>query len=198
MAHWGWYWKVKLKHKRKRLCSYFKCIDSFAMFKNKELVELSRAKTVYEIPEHGLKVTLLEDCYHVEHEGGSYDIPIEKQPCNFGGFRYFFHCPKCDKRMRILYLDNGMFLCRKCLNFCYFTQVLRPPERCLVMAGKIKEKLESMAGSLDKKPPWIKKKTFEALKKKYSEYRDIKYMEAKNKELIEFYPELADEIDAWV
>jgi len=198
MAHWGWYWKVKLKHRRKRLCSYLQCIDSFAMFKNKELVEMFRNKVAYEIPDYGLKITLREDHHHVEYEGGSYNIPIEKQSCYFGGFRYFFHCPKCDRRMRLLYFDKGLFLCRKCADLCYYTQILRPPDRCLAMASKIKEKLESRAGNLDRKPPWMKKKTFEALKKKYSEYRDTKYMKAKNKELVELYLELADEVEHWV
>ncbi len=79
--------------------------------------------------------------------------------------------------MRKLYFDKGVFLCRKCSNLCYFTQTLWPSDCCLAMARKIKNKLESMAGSLDRKPPWMKKKKFEALKKKYSEYRETKYLD---------------------
>lgn len=55
-----------------------------------------------------------------------------------------------------------------------------------------------MAGSLERKPPWMKKKTFEELKKKYSEYRDIKYRKAKDKEFLEFYPKLAGELTGGV
>jgi len=188
MAHWGWYWKVKHKdHVRKRLCEYLFCFDSFAIFKNKELIKNYRTK-VGLIPEYGLEITLVDNHFHIAFkDGSSYDIPIEKQACHFGGYRCFFYCPKCDKRMRKLYLDNGLFLCRKCADLCYFTQTLRPSKRCLTMANKIKEKLESMGGSLDKKPLWMKKKTFKALKEKYSEYRETKYQEEKIKELIEFH-----------
>ncbi|MCK5632870.1 hypothetical protein KAH94_03920, partial [bacterium] len=103
MAHWGWYWKIKLKHKRKCLCSGLITIDSFKMFKNKMGTRLCKGKISYQIPKYVLKATLLDDHYNVTYSDGHYTIPIEKQPCNYGGFRYFFHCPQCDKRMRILY-----------------------------------------------------------------------------------------------
>jgi len=121
------------------------------------------------MPEYNLKATLHEDHYQVRYSAGSYRIPIEKQPCNYGGFRYFFHCPDCDKRMRILYCKEGKFLCRKCLDLCYFTQTLRPSIRCLKMSRKVKMKLYSMAGSPAEKPPWMKKKTFEKLRSCFHE-----------------------------
>jgi len=31
MAHWGWYWKVKLKHTPKRLCSEVNRLDLFEL-----------------------------------------------------------------------------------------------------------------------------------------------------------------------
>jgi len=195
MAHWGWYWKIKLKYKRKRLCSNLSTIDSFELFKNKIGVELCRGRVAFEYPAYQLEATLLDDHYHVEYDGGSYNIPIEKKACNYGGFRYFFHCPKCNRRMRILYCDKGKFLCRKCLNLCYFTQILRPTARCLIMGGKIRDKLHSMAGSIDKKPPWMKKKTFERLQNKYFDYYEIKYEEALHKELLEYYPHKKDLVD---
>lgn len=197
MTHWGWYWGVKLSsYKRKSQCSGFMRIDSFEMFRNKEGIASCMNKVAYEIPMYNLRATLLSNSYQVEYNGGSYSIPYEKQACNYGGFRYFFHCPQCDKRMRILYCKDGKFLCRKCLNLCYFTQILRPSERCLVMTGKIEKYLENKAGSLDRKPPWMKYKTFEALREKHSDY-DNKYLEERDEEFIKWYPYLKYELKNW-
>jgi len=182
MTHWGWYWRVKLSwYKPKGLCSWYTTIDSFEMFKIKEAIEWCINKVAYEIPQYKLKATLLSNSYQVEYDGGSYSIPYEKQACNYGGFRYFFHCPRCNQRMRKLYCKDGKFLCRKCLNIGYYTQRLRPSERYLIMKIKAEDKIENMAGSLQIKPPWIKYKTFRKLKTQYVKY-DEKYYHAWGKE----------------
>jgi hypothetical protein len=64
MAHWGWYWRIKLKHKSKKLCSHFICIDSFQMFINKFLLEICMNQVAYEIPVYELKATLFADRYN--------------------------------------------------------------------------------------------------------------------------------------
>ena len=56
------------------------------------------------------------------------------------------------------------------------------------MGDKVRDKLQSMAGGIDKKPPWMKKKTFEKLQNKHFDYYDIKYEETLYKELLEYYP----------
>lgn len=186
MTHWGWYWRVKKQYTAKELCSWFIAIDSFDMFKNKEGVERCQSNVIYEIPRFKLKAILLNNNYQVNYNNGSYSIPIEQQACNYGGVRYFFHCPKCNKRMRILYCQDGKFLCRKCLKLGYYTQRLRSSERCLFMLSKIKTKLKNMAGDLNSKPPWIKKKTFDALREKYFYYEN-QWEEKQIEEYIRWY-----------
>lgn len=194
MTHWGWYWKIKRKHEPKALCNswHFSEIDSFRMFKNKELIQLikeSSNRTSFEIPSYNLKATLLDnDSLNVTYNNGSYIIPVEKKPCNYGGYYYFFHCPKCKIRMRKLYCMQGEYLCRKCLNLGYLTQRLRTSNRHLIMANKIKMILENKSGSLDRKPPWMKKKTFKNLKDKHFEYYEIKFGMALRNELMTYYP----------
>lgn len=195
-THWGWYWKVKLKHKPKRQCSGFATLDSFAMFKNKLGLEACINKVAYEIPRYELKAFLYQDHYFVTFTPGpglrgSYRIPIEKQPCNYGGFRYFFRCPRCDKRMRILYLKEGRFLCRECLNLGYYTQRLRPSGRILEKCRKIKDFLKSKGGSLDQIPPGMNPKVFKKLKDLHFEYWEIQYVPALTKELLRDYPSKA-------
>lgn len=164
MTHWGWYWKVKRKHKPKKLCSSLAVIDSFEMFKYKEGLEWVRSskdRICFKVFQNNVIAKLMDDySLNVSYDRGSYIISAEKKTCNFGGHYYFFHCPQCDKRMRKLYLFEGKYLCRKCANLGYYSQRLRPSERNAYMSYKIKDFLKDRAGSLDQKPPWMKQHTF--------------------------------------
>lgn len=54
-------------------------------------------------------------------------ILLDTTPCHFGGFRFWFICPRlpdgfpCNKRVRTLYLppDSRLFGCRTCYNLTY-------------------------------------------------------------------------------
>jgi hypothetical protein len=125
MTHWGWYWKVKRQYTPKGLCqqSSLAEINSFDMFKNKELVCLVRESSdqiALKIPHFDLTAVLMpDDSLSVTYDGGAYLIPVEKKSCNYGGFCHFFHCPQCNARMRKLYCSDGRYLCRKCLKLGY-------------------------------------------------------------------------------
>lgn len=184
MTHWGWYWKVKRDHTPKLCCDFFEKIDSFDLFKTWVRQYQEVGNTLIEMPPYKLKLVLAEkNCIRAEFENGSaYKIPIEEKPCNYGGSYFFFHCPKCDRRMRLLCCVKGYFLCRKCLNFGYYIQRLSPTARCWNMGRKIEKLLEAKAGTLERKPPWMKKRTFEKIKRRYNSYREEKYEEAMFKE----------------
>ena len=188
--NWGYYWKVKKKHIAKGLCVRFAEIDSFEMIKYKEGLEWVRSskdRLCFQTFEHNLRATLMDDdSLSVSYDAGSYIIPVEKKPCNYGGFYRFFHCPQCDKRMRKLYLLEGKYLCRKCANLGYYSQRLRPSQRCLYMCVKVEDSLHNMAGSLDRKPPWKKQRTLQRLRKKYLDYSE-KHFYAFRKELVDWY-----------
>lgn len=47
-----------------------------------------------------------------------YLVKLTTTPCNFGGVRYWFLCPKCIKRVRCLY-GGKYFLCRNCHDLSY-------------------------------------------------------------------------------
>lgn len=198
MAHWGWYWHVKRNHKPRRSCEAFGLneINSFQLFKYKEAVDLvkeSADKVVFEIPRYSLRAVLTDDNnFHVTFNKGEYVISIEKKPCNFGGFYYFFRCPKCNKRIRKLYCINGEYQCRKCGNLAYYSQRLRPSERNMYMKIKVEDRLKNRAGSLDQKPPWMKRHTFQKLRIKYIKY-DEQYFNSRNAEYLSWYPQLSKE-----
>lgn len=41
--------------------------------------------------------------------------------CNYGGFRYWFKCPSCQKRKGKLYQHGGQFKCRTCADLTYYS-----------------------------------------------------------------------------
>jgi hypothetical protein len=186
--HWGWHWKVKLKHQPKKLCSQLLSIDSFDLLK-KSLIQQFLNKTILEIPSNNLSVTFFSDHLLVDFINnilGSYRILLEEKSCNYGGSYYFFHCPCCQRRMRKLYLVEGKFICRKCANLGYYSQRMRSSDRCLLMGIKTKKFLEDKAGSLNQKPPWMKKHTFQKLINKYANY-DAKFFSELREELVSWY-----------
>lgn len=79
------------------------------------------------------KVTI-EECQRIsisEVELQSYDpsvievndqtVKITKTRCNLGGWRYWFVCPMCNRRIGMLYRKplGSSFLCRHCQNLTY-------------------------------------------------------------------------------
>lgn len=48
-----------------------------------------------------------------------YKSEIEKTKCHFGKCRFWFKCPKCSKRIGLLYMLNYYFKCRHCHNLTY-------------------------------------------------------------------------------
>lgn len=191
MAHWGWYWKVKLNHNPKVLCSALPAIDSFELFKN-------NTSHSFKIPNYQLTALPSNNYFSVtygKNKEQSYVIPFEKQSCNYGGFRYYFHCPLCTKRMRKLYFTHGVFLCRKCLHLGYYSQRLIASTRNMLLTGKIEKTLEAKGGSLHEKPKWMKQVTFEKLQTQHEKYRE-KCEQATEKELLTWYPEKRALIEA--
>lgn len=187
MTHWKSY-QLRRKHTSKALCTWsrFHQIDSFSMFKNQKLIKLVKESTdriCLTVPAHNLVATLHDDnSIEVNFNNSSYTIPVEKRSCNFGGFYYFFHCPQCDRRMRKLYCINGRYICRKCANLGYYSQRLSPSQRFGMMRQNTEKFLKERAGSLEQKPPWMKKHTFQKLRRKYVKY-DEKRFYALNKEV---------------
>lgn len=52
-----------------------------------------------------------------------HQINLAKTPCNYWWYRYWFVCPKCQKKYVSLYIgSNSGFYCRECLNLCYADQ----------------------------------------------------------------------------
>lgn len=59
-------------------------------------------------------------------------IPLVKTNCHFGGFRWWFKCPLCNKRVGKLFLYGAVYGCRHCYDLTYRSRMLSsrsPPSR---------------------------------------------------------------------
>lgn len=67
-------------------------------------------------------------------------IQISKTPCHYGGYRYWFICPECKKRVGVLY-RHGNFKCRHCLGVNYQSQLQQPQDRLFKRLNALRERL---------------------------------------------------------
>ena len=80
-------------------------------------VEDCRKLSIFELNLEGSLYGHGDDCLY----GSDFQLPLTRTPCYFGGFRWWFICPDCGKKVAILYkpLYSNFFLCRKCHNLTY-------------------------------------------------------------------------------
>lgn len=96
------------------------------------------------------------------------DIPITWTPCHLGGFRPWFVCPGCRRRVALLY-ESRTFHCRRCLNLTYRSQKESSVERAIRRAEKVREALGWRVGILHPdggRPKGMHRRTFQALKQR--------------------------------
>jgi hypothetical protein len=77
------------------------------------------------------------------------EVRYTSTPCNFGGSRLWFICPECDGRVLVLYVAPrvrygftvGEFVCRRCANLCYPSQLEDSWIRPNRAAAKVRRRL---------------------------------------------------------
>lgn len=81
-------------------------------------------------------------------------INLQRISCNFGGFRYWFICPGCFRRVVSIYFFEGRFLCRHCHSLKYISQLLtkklrwHPDIRKIIIEKRMKKIEKHMPRSL--------------------------------------------------
>ena len=73
-------------------------------------------------------------------------ICLDKTICNYGGYRKWFLCPQCQKRVALLYGAGKYFLCRHCYSLTYDSCNASPLQRIFDRANKLRESLGGHAG----------------------------------------------------
>ena len=76
-------------------------------------------------------------------------VQTETSPCHLGGHRQWFTCPRCSKRVAVLYAPGRYFACRQCGGLGYATQKEGLGDRASTKANKIRKRLGWPIGILN-------------------------------------------------
>ena len=73
-------------------------------------------------------------------------VQTQTSPCHLGGQRHWFTCPRCSKRMAVLYAPGRNFACRQCGGLGYATQKEGVGDRAMTKADRLRKRLGWPAG----------------------------------------------------
>ena len=119
-------------------------------------------------------VTALEVSYQFRGKQYHYDINLTTTTPNYGGKRYWWECPKCGRRVAVLYCA-GYYVCRHCLGAKYQTQHLQPIDRQFKRIAVLRERLGwygGLAHGIGEKPKGMHQETFNKLWLEYHKTAD--------------------------
>jgi len=95
--------------------------------------------------------------YRYRFNGGEWEdveqtVSFDRTPCNYGEHRTWFLCPRCWKRVAVLYGAGKYFLCRHCYNLTYSSQQESRLNRLMRKARKIREGMGGCGNLMDSFP----------------------------------------------
>lgn len=76
-----------------------------------------------------------------------YSIQLSKTSCHYGGYRYWWLCPKCYQRTSTLYCA-GLYVCRHCIGANYGSQLQQPIDRVFNRLNTLRAKLGWQRGAI--------------------------------------------------
>ncbi len=94
-------------------------------------------------------------------------VQLQTTPCHLGGLRHWFTCPRCSRRVAVLYAPGRYFACRQCVGLGYATQKEGAGDRAATRADKLRKRMGWEAGILNGsggKPKGMHWKTYQRLK----------------------------------
>ena len=89
-------------------------------------------------------------------------VMFDRTPCNYGGFRQWFLCSRCSRRVEILCSDGPYFYCRKCCQLPYASQNEDTIGRMIKKRNNLRDRIFDDAWSYRRRKG-MHKKTFEKL-----------------------------------
>ena len=81
------------------------------------------------------------------------------KPCNFGGSRPWFECPRCTRQVAVLYLRAGRFACRHCQRVAYSSQA----EDAVTRTWRQQRRIEETVGENWQRPSGMRQRTYARL-----------------------------------
>lgn len=119
-----------------------------------------------------------ETFIYIVFKGKENLIHIDQTPCNYGGWRNWFLCPGCDKRVGKLYHGKEGFACRSCYDLNYLSQQYTKTD-CYyykVRAERIAKRVDNfyemdwLRPKFPHKPKYMKYMIYWRLRKKFDDY----------------------------
>ena len=86
--------------------------------------------------------------YAVNNRPAGELVHITSTPCGFGGSRPWFACPRCERRVAVLFMRGGRFACRRCSGVAYTSQ----SEDAIGRSWRRQRKLERRLGDDWRRP----------------------------------------------
>ena len=103
-------------------------------------------------------------------------VQTQTSPCHLGGQRQWFTCPRCSKRVAVLYAPSQYFVCRLCGGLGYATQKEGVGDRAMTKADRLRKRLGWPAGIAHGdggKPKGMHWKTYHRLKRDHDELKQV-------------------------
>lgn len=91
------------------------------------------------------KASSIDLAYSYREQSYRYSIQLTTTAPHYGGSRHWWLCPKCSKRVSVLYCA-GRYVCRGCIGACYQSQLQQPIDRLFSRADAIRKRLGWQAG----------------------------------------------------
>lgn len=86
-------------------------------------------------------------------------VRVTSTPCGFGGSRPWFACPRCERRVAVLFMRGGRFVCRRCAGVVYTSQ----SEDAIGRSWRRQRKLERRLGEDWRRPKGMHHRTRDRL-----------------------------------
>jgi hypothetical protein len=117
----------------------------------------------FKIEENNMTLSYRHRSQGKEWEKVEQIIPITRTPCNYGGSRKWFLCPRCGKRVAVLYGAGKYFFCRCCYQLTYDSCNSCDLQRILNKSYKLKEKIGGepiLHSRIPDRPKWMHRSTY--------------------------------------
>jgi hypothetical protein len=97
----------------------------------------------------GVSITL---SYKIDGQEFVERVSLDKTAVHLGGYRSWFLCPGCDRRIAVLY-GGARFRCRNCLDLRYVSQRECKRHRAISKIQRVRIKLGGTRNLIQKPPP---------------------------------------------
>jgi len=101
-------------------------------------------------------------------------VDLDRTLCNYGGMRTWFLCPRCGRRVGVLFAGRR-FWCRHCYGIAYAVENEDKISRLLRRSNKLRERVQAKAGTaypVTFKPKGMHQRTFDRIRWEIEELED--------------------------